>query len=108
MYGTARIQKLTKPTAMRKKRLKGNAAAPLNVHPTQWSSRLKLRGKMYKRRFQAGADADRVSALNGGYPNREADDFMERVHRAFGKLKGTGAFDGDALAFQRRLRSEWR
>ena len=108
MYGTAKIQKLTKPTAMRKKRLKGSAAAPRNVHPTQWSSRLKLKAKVATRRFQAGADADRVSALNGGYPNREADDFMERVHAAFGLLKGTGAFDGDAVAFQRSLRAEWR
>ena len=108
MYEIARRQKLTKPTITRKKRLKGNAAAPLNVHPTQWSSRLKLRGKVAQRRFQAGADADRVSELNGGYPNREADDFMQRVHAAFGLLKGTGAFDGDAVAFQSRLRAEWR
>jgi hypothetical protein len=108
MYVTARHQKLTKPTAIRKKRLKGSAAAPLNVHPTQWSSRLKLRGAVLKWPLQERFEADRVSALNGGFPNREADDFMERVHAAFGKMKGTGAFDGDGVAFQRRLRSEWR
>ena len=100
-----RKQKL--PTAMRKKRLKGNAAAPLNVHPTHWSSRLKLSGSVLKWPLRARFEADRVSELNGGFPYREADDFMERVHAAFGKLKGTGAFDGDAVAFQRRLRSEW-